>query len=170
MPFFRQSVGLSTKHYVLHFRTHHHPAISFRDEPPQRLWDRYVVKCDNTAPMVAFSVCYQGRKRRHCAVPSLRFACVCEPACLAIGNRSAGPHSLSLCPPQNFLTEVNWRPRWRPPPPWGGGCSPLPLSEFSTTLLIASESSWPCRAGSTRRSPRICCGNPIPAPTLSVCT
>mmetsp|Transcript_19014 Transcript_19014/g.45040 ORF Transcript_19014/g.45040 Transcript_19014/m.45040 type:complete len:89 (-) Transcript_19014:13-279(-) len=39
---------------------YHHPAINFRDEPPQRLWDRYVVKCDNTATMVAFSVCYPG--------------------------------------------------------------------------------------------------------------
>mmetsp|Transcript_26391 Transcript_26391/g.76160 ORF Transcript_26391/g.76160 Transcript_26391/m.76160 type:complete len:110 (+) Transcript_26391:679-1008(+) len=32
---------------------YHHPAINFRDEPPQRLLARYVVKCDNAAPMVA---------------------------------------------------------------------------------------------------------------------
>ena len=157
MPFF----FLNKTHDVLHFRTHHHPAINFRDEPPQRLWDRYVVKCDNTATMVAFSVCYpggkEGRRRRHFVV----FAS-CEPASPSgIGNRSAGPihgnFHFHCCPPQNFFTEESnrRRPRWRPPPLWDGGCS-LPLAESSTTLLIASESSWPCRAGSTHRSPRIC--------------
>lgn len=109
--------GLNKTHDVLHFRTHHHPAINFRDEPPQRLWDRYVVKCDNTAPMVAFSVCYQGRKVGGgiCAI----VACVCEPASPIVGrNRSAGPHSrgwwqLSLCwpAPQNFFTEESNRRR-----------------------------------------------------------
>ena len=103
MPFFRRSGPKQTKE-VLHFRTHHHPAINFRDEPPQRLWDKYVVKCDNTATMVAFSVCYQGGKEEgRPPVGIVPFRCFCElRACLAIGNREqirAGPHSrqLSLC-------------------------------------------------------------------------
>ena len=40
--------------------TYHHPAISLRDEPPQRLLARYVVKCDSAAPML-FSICIQKR-------------------------------------------------------------------------------------------------------------
>lgn len=156
--------GLNKTHDVLHFRTHHHPAINFRDEPPQRLWDRYVVKCDNTAPMVAFSVCYQGRKVGGgiCAI----VACVCEPASPIVGrNRSCSGTTFErlvatftlLARATEFLhgREQPAAARWRPPPLWDGGCSPL-LAESSTTLQIASESSWPCRAGSTRRSPRIC--------------
>lgn len=38
-------------------RTHHQPAINFRDEPPHRLLARYVVKYDSAAPML-FSIFY----------------------------------------------------------------------------------------------------------------
>ena len=113
--------GLNKTHDVLHFRTHHHPAINFRDEPPQRLWDRYVVKCDNTAPMVAFSVCYQGRKAGRSAaafVPSLlASASLPRPSSAGTDQRDhireaggnfhfAGPRHR-----QNFFTEESNRRR-----------------------------------------------------------
>ena len=41
----------STHKQTLLASTHHHPAINFLDEPPQREFARYVVKWDSAAPI-----------------------------------------------------------------------------------------------------------------------